>query len=91
MIFNLLVILALSVIVTFFAVANSATVSVNLIFWQTQQVSLAIVILVSTLFGVVFTGMIAFYQAVRDRWKIYQLEARLREIESAGKEDAPQQ
>ena len=81
MIFNLIVILTLSVLVTMFAVSNSSAVSVNLILWQTQQVSLAIVILVSVLIGVIFTGAIALYTKISDSWKIYGLESKLRDYE----------
>lgn len=81
MMINLLVMLVLAVIVTMFAVSNSSAVTVNLIFWQAQQVSLAVVILVSVLAGVIFTSLIALYQKFRDSWKIYQLESRVKELE----------
>lgn len=76
--FNLTVILISSIVITAFAVANSGTVIVNLIFWQSQQMSLSIVILVSVLIGFAFAGILALYQKIRDSLKIYNLESRLR-------------
>ena len=81
MIFNLVVLLSLAIIVTVFAVSNSGAVTVNLILWQAQQVSLAVVIMVSVLAGVIFTAAIALYQKFSDAWKIYQLEGRVKELE----------
>ena len=79
--FNLSVILVSSIVITAFAVANSAPVIVNLIFWQSQQMSLSIVILVSVLIGFSFAGILALYQKIKDSLRIYNLEARLRKSE----------
>ena len=79
--FNLAVILISSIVITAFAVANSGTVVVNLIFWQSQQMSLSIVILVSVLTGFSFAGILALYQKIRDSLKIHNLESRLRKLE----------
>ena len=79
--FNLTVILISSIVITAFAVANSGTVVVNLVFWQSQQMSLSIVILVSVLIGFSFAGILALYQKIKDSLKIYNLEARLRKSE----------
>ena len=79
--FNLIVILISSIVITAFAVANSGTVIVNLIFWQSQQMSLSIVILVSVLIGFSFAGILALYQKIKDSLKIYNLEAKLRKAE----------
>ena len=76
--FNLAVILISSIVITAFAVANSGTVIVNLIFWQSQQMSLSIVILVSVLIGFSFAGILALYQKIKDSLRIYNLESRLR-------------
>lgn len=81
MIFRLIVVLVLSIIVAAFAVANSTVVSVNLIFWQTRQMSLSIVILTCVVIGVIFTGLIGIYQKTLDNFKIYKLEAKIRELE----------
>ncbi|MEK7377202.1 MAG: LapA family protein [Candidatus Margulisiibacteriota bacterium] len=78
--FNLSVILILSIIITAFAVANSAPVIVNLIFWQSQQMSLSIVILVSVLIGFSFAGILALYQKIKDSLKIRNLESRIRKL-----------
>lgn len=77
--FNLIVIIIFSIIIAAFAISNSTIVSVNFIFWQTQQASLAIVILVSTLIGVIFAGILGLYQKAKDTLKIYDLERKLRE------------
>ena len=78
--FNLSVILISSIVITAFAVANSAPVIVNLIFWQSQQMSLSIVILVSVLIGFSFAGILALYQKIKDTLKIHNLESRIRKL-----------
>ena len=83
MFFNLFVILALAIIVAMFTISNAVPVTVGLIFWKSQQVSLAVVILVSVMIGVIFTAAIALYQKIKDGIKIYQLEKRIRELEDA--------
>ena len=88
MVFNLFVILLLAVIVTIFAVSNSAVVAVNLIFWQAPQVSLAIVILVSALLGVIFAGSIGAYEKTKDHWKIFRLEAKIKELQERSSDNA---
>jgi len=81
MIMNLTVLLILAVVVALFAVANSSAVVINLILWQSQQVSLAIVILVSVLSGFIAAGVIAVLQKIRDGLKIKQLESKIKELE----------
>jgi len=81
MIMNLTVLLVLAVMVALFAVANSSAVVINLILWQSQQVSLAIVILVSVLSGFIAAGVIAVLQKIRDGLKIKQLESKIKELE----------
>ena len=81
MIMNLTVLLVLAIAVALFAVANSSAVIINLILWQSQQVSLAIVILVSVLSGFIAAGVIAVLQKIRDGLKIKQLESKIKELE----------
>lgn len=81
MIMNLTVLLVLAVVVALFAVANSSAVIINLILWQSQQVSLSIVILVSVLSGFIAAGIIAVFQKVKDGLKIKQLESKIKELE----------
>jgi len=81
MIMNLTVLLILAVVVALFAVANSSAVIINLILWQSQQVSLSIVILVSVLSGFIAAGIIAVFQKVKDGLKIKQLESKIKELE----------
>ncbi len=84
--FNIFVILTVSLGVTAFAVANSTPVSVNLIFWQSRQMSLSIVILVSVLTGFSFAGLLALYQKVKDLLKMADLEAKLRRAQQQNNE-----
>ena len=79
-------ILTVSLGVTAFAVANSTPVSVNLIFWQSRQMSLSIVILVSVLTGFSFAGLLALYQKVKDLLKMADLEAKLRRAQQQNNE-----
>ena len=87
--FNIFVILSVSVAVTAFAVANSTPVSVNLIFWQSREMSLSIVILVSVLAGFSFAGLLALYQKIRDLLKIADLETKLRRAKQENQGDEP--
>jgi uncharacterized integral membrane protein len=87
--FNLAVILISSIVITAFAVANSGTVIVNLIFWQSQQMSLSIVILVSVLIGFSFAGILALYQKVKDSLKIYSLQSKLRDMRTGMQKEDP--
>ncbi|MFA5097381.1 MAG: LapA family protein [Candidatus Margulisiibacteriota bacterium] len=84
--FNIFVILTVSLGVTAFAVANSTPVSVNLIFWQSRQMSLSIVILVSVLTGFSFAGLLALYQKIKDLLKMADLEAKLRRAQQQNNE-----
>jgi uncharacterized integral membrane protein len=90
MIFNTFIILLLSIIVAIFAVSNSAAVSVNLVFWQANQVSLAIVILVSALIGIIFVGLIYLYQKIKDGLHIFRLESKIKELENRLRTDKPE-
>lgn len=81
MIMNLTVLLVLAIVVALFAVANSSAVIINLILWQSQQVSLSVVILVSVLSGFIAAGVIAVLQKIRDGLKIKQLESKIKELE----------
>ncbi len=81
MIFNLVVLLAALAVVALFAVTNASAVSVNLIFWQVKDASLAIVLLSSVGVGVLLAGIAALYQKINDRIKIRSLESKVKELE----------
>jgi uncharacterized integral membrane protein len=81
MIFYLVVVLAVSIAAAVFAVSNASPVSVNLIFWQLQDVSLALVILVSAAVGIAVSSAIAVYVKINDAMKIRSLESRVRELD----------
>ncbi len=73
--------LVFAVAVTLFAALNAAPVSVNLIFGS-YRASLALVILGSALLGALAGYTIDLVPRIRSRFRIKELEKRLRTVES---------
>ena len=67
---------------TAFALSNSQVIAVSLVFWQ-GQMSLALVILISILVGVICTGIVAVLEELKLIRRIKELESKEREHESA--------
>ena len=67
---------------TAFALSNSQVTKVSLVFWQ-GQMSLALVILISILVGVICTGIVAVLEELKLVRRIKELESKEREHESA--------
>ncbi len=87
MVFNLAVIVIMAILISTFAISNSGPVTVSLVFYQVKDVSLAIVILVSVLSGIIFAGILGLYQKVKDGIRIYRLES---ELKQRTEQDTPQ-
>lgn len=73
--------LLLAIFVTTFALVNAQITSVNLIFWQIPEISLALIILISVLIGVIFTGIVSVIEQSRLQKKIKELEKKITEYE----------
>lgn len=67
---------------TAFALSNSQVIRVSLILWE-GQMSLALVILISILTGVICTGIIAIAEEVKLLKHIKELESKHKEVEES--------
>jgi len=77
--------LIFAVFITSFVLQNASVVNVSFII-KSVQMSLAIVIIVSILFGVICTGIIAVFEQMRLHRKIAELEKKIKEYEPVFKE-----
>ncbi|MCX5726478.1 MAG: LapA family protein [Candidatus Saganbacteria bacterium] len=73
--------LILAIFATTFALVNAQIISVNLVFGQIPQISLALVILISVLIGVIFTGIVSVVEQIRLGKRIKELEKKVKEYE----------
>lgn len=67
---------------TIFALQNSITVQVKLLWWKITDVPLALILVISILIGVSVTAVFAFIDKQRLRNKIRRLQSRVKEFES---------
>jgi uncharacterized integral membrane protein len=77
---SLIMAVILAILFTWFALANSQMVSVSIFMWN-SQISLSMVILISILIGVVFTGIVSASEQARMMKKIRELEKDLKSDE----------
>jgi len=77
--------LIFAVFITSFVLQNAGIITVSFIFRKVQT-SLAIVIIVSILVGVLCTGIIAVLEQLRLNRKIAELEKKIKEYEAVYKE-----
>jgi uncharacterized integral membrane protein len=78
---SLITAIVLAIVFTWFALANSQVVNVSIFIWS-FQVSLSMVILVSILIGVIFTGIVSASEQARMMGKIKELEKNLKNDEN---------
>jgi uncharacterized integral membrane protein len=72
--------IVLAIILTWFALANSQIVTVSILVWSIQ-VSLSLVMLLSILIGVIFTGILSAGEQSKMYAKIKNLEKELKHDE----------
>jgi len=77
---NLVLSIILAIFFTWFALANSTVVTVSILIWKIH-VSLSLVILVSILIGVIFTGIMSAGEQSKMYAKIKNLEKELKHDE----------
>jgi uncharacterized integral membrane protein len=77
---NLVSVIILAIILTWFALANSQIVTVSILIWSIQ-VSLSLVILISILIGVILTGILSAGEQSKMYAKIKNLEKELKHDE----------
>jgi len=73
--------LVFATMLTAFALSNSQTTKISLIFWR-GDVSLALIILISILIGVICTGVLAIAEETKLMRQIKHLEDKVKEFES---------
>lgn len=71
--------LVVAIGIAVFALVNNAPVSVNLVFWKSQEISLALVILYSALLGALIVWFMGFGEKIKLRWAIRKLESEVRQ------------
>jgi len=77
---NLIISIVLAVIFSWFALSNSQIVTISILIWK-YQTSLFVVILISVLIGVIFTGLVAAAEQTRLLGKIKELQSSLKHDE----------
>jgi len=70
----------LAILLTWFALANSQPVTVSILVWK-PSFSLSLLILISILIGVIFTGILSAVEQSRMFGKIKELESKLKHEE----------
>lgn len=78
---RILFFLIVAVLVSAFALANPTSVDINLIFWQINSVSLALVILICLLVGASLVWLFSTFEIVAKNIRLKQLENRLKQLE----------
>ena len=81
MFFYLILILVFAIVVAGFGISNTTLVVIHFMNWKSDETSIALVILISVLAGVVFAGLIGIAEQIRIRWKLYQAQGIAREYE----------
>ena len=81
--FILFIIAVAASAIAVFTLYNAEPVTVRFLVWQAEHVPLAAVVLVAVGAGVVPVGLIGLVARLKLRHRIRQLEARIRELESA--------
>ncbi len=71
--------LTLAILVTAFALLNVRPTTVDLLFFKIQDISLALVIMISVLIGLICTGAIAIIEQIRLYKKIDELEKKIKQ------------
>lgn len=80
---GLILALLIAIIISGFASLNSAPVSVNLLLWQAPEISLAIVVLLSVLIGVIMAALFGAPRYAKTMQKIKELENKIKSLESS--------
>jgi uncharacterized integral membrane protein len=77
---SLIIAIILAIFFTWFALSNAALAKVSILIWSID-VSLSLVILISILIGVIFTGILSAAEQARMLGKIRELENKLKHDE----------
>ena len=81
MFFYLVLILLFAIIVAGFGISNTQAVVIQFMNLKSGEISLALIILLSALTGVIFAGIIGVLEQMRLRWKLYKVQGVNREYE----------
>ena len=80
---GLILSILIAIIIAAFATLNNAPVSVNLFLWQAPKISLALVVLISVLVGVVIAALFGSPQYIKTAQQIKELEKKTKELEGS--------
>ncbi len=72
----------LAVVVTIFALQNTAPTSVRFLVWTLDAVPLAAIVLLALAVGLVLAGTLFFFTRVRYGFRVRTLEARVAELQA---------
>ncbi len=78
--------LIFAILIVVFAIQNSSTTTVNFLFYSIQNISVALLLLISVLVGVIFTGLVAVVEQRRLLRTIADLEKKIKEYEPVFKQ-----
>jgi uncharacterized integral membrane protein len=78
--------LVFAILIVIFAIQNTATTSINFLFYSISGISVALVLLISVLIGVICTGFVAVVEQKRHLKKIAELEKKVKEYEPVYKQ-----
>ena len=78
-----------ALIVAIFAVQNTEKVVIYFLFWQIQEASKVIIILVSAAFGALAMFFLGFMWSYKKIKRIRQLEAEIADLKKTGDNESP--
>jgi uncharacterized integral membrane protein len=77
--------LMFAILIVIFSIQNTATTTISFLFYSISGISVALVILICVLVGVICTGFVAVIEQRRLLKRISELEKKLKEHEPANK------
>ena len=78
--------LIFAILIVIFAIQNTATTTISFLFYSISGISVALVLLISVLIGVICTGFVAVVEQKRLLKKIAELEKKIKEYEPVYKQ-----
>ncbi len=81
MLFLMIVALVIVVLAAVFAIQNAEPVTVQFLFWQTQEISLALVLLLTFIAGVVVSLLVTLPGMIRRERRIASQKKKLADVE----------
>ncbi len=80
--FRMIISLVFAIIIAIFAIMNSGAVTIHLFLWKLENVSLAMVILASAIFGAVLVYLSGTVSTLKRKKQIKNLEQEIKKVNS---------